>query len=79
MRVTSKGQVTIPQDVRERHGLLPGTEVEFVDDGHGVRLRKVRGMKRRGHRLVEHMRGRAAATTTRLSTDEIMALTRGEE
>ena len=76
MRVTSKGQVTIPQDVRERHGLLPGTEVEFVDDGHGVRLRRVKGRKRRGRGLVERLRGRA---TTPLSTDEIMALTRGEE
>jgi AbrB family looped-hinge helix DNA binding protein len=75
MRVTSKGQVTIPQDVRERHGLLPGTDVEFVDDGREVRLRKARGMKRRGRRLIAQLRGRA---TTRLSTDEIMALTRGE-
>jgi AbrB family looped-hinge helix DNA binding protein len=75
MKITSKGQVTIPQDVRERHGLLPGTEVEFVDDGDVVRLRKVAAGKRRGRRLVEHMRGRA---TGRLSTDEILALTRGE-
>jgi AbrB family looped-hinge helix DNA binding protein len=75
VRITSKGQVTIPQHVRERHGLLPGTEVEFVDDRHGVRLRKARKDRRRGRRLVEHLRGRV---TGRLSTDEIMALTRGE-
>ena len=30
MRITSKGQVTIPQEVRERFGLLPDTEVDFV-------------------------------------------------
>ncbi|MDQ3696800.1 MAG: AbrB/MazE/SpoVT family DNA-binding domain-containing protein [Gemmatimonadota bacterium] len=74
MRITSKGQVTIPQHIRERHGLLPGTEVAFVDAGNTVRIVKVRVPRGRGLRLVEHMRGRA---TARLSTDEIMALTRG--
>jgi AbrB family looped-hinge helix DNA binding protein len=33
MRITSKGQVTIPQSVRERCGLLPHTEVRFVEEG----------------------------------------------
>lgn len=75
MRVTSKGQVTIPQDVRERHGFLPGTEVRFIDDGTEVRLVKAEGTQPRGRGLVEHMRGRAR---TRLTTEEIMALTRGE-
>ncbi len=40
MRITSKGQVTIPQDIRERYGLLPHTEVEFVVEGETVVLRK---------------------------------------
>lgn len=75
MRITSKGQVTIPQDVRERHGFLPGTEVVFVDDGDAVRLVKGEGGRRRGQALLERMRGRA---TQRLTTDQIMALTRGE-
>lgn len=39
-RVTSKGQVTIPKDVRERLGLRPGDEIEFVDDRGGFRLQK---------------------------------------
>jgi AbrB family looped-hinge helix DNA binding protein len=73
MKITSKGQVTIPQEIRERYGLLPGTEVEFEVEGDSVLIRKARGRKRRGRRLVEQMRGRA---TVRLSTDEIMALTR---
>ena len=76
MRITSKGQVTIPQDLRDRHGLLPGTEVHFLDDGDAVRLVKAEGDGRRGRSLVERMRGKA---TTRLSTDDIMALTRGED
>ena len=75
MKITSKGQVTIPQEVRERHGLLPGTEVRFIDNGDEVRLVKVEGERRRGRALVERMRGRA---NTRLTTDEILALTRGD-
>ena len=74
MKITTKGQVTIPQDIRERHGFLPGTEVRFVDDGEDVRLVKAGEDLRRGRKLVAHMQGRAS---TRLTTDEIMALTRG--
>jgi AbrB family looped-hinge helix DNA binding protein len=76
MRVTIKGQVTIPQQIRGRHGFLPGTEVQFVDDDGVVRLVKVGDEPTRGRALVARMRGRAQ---TRLNTDEIMALTRGEE
>jgi len=75
MRITSKGQVTIPQDVREKTGLLPSTEVEFHVSGNKVFLEKVPGRRSRGRRLVQAMRGRA---TGRMTTDEIMALTRGE-
>lgn len=75
MRITSKGQVTIPIEIRERYGLLPGTEVEFEPAAEGVLVRKAVGPRRRGRSLIEHMRGRA---TRKLSTDEIMALTRGE-
>jgi AbrB family looped-hinge helix DNA binding protein len=76
MKITTKGQVTIPQDIRERHGFLPGTEVVFVDDGKEVRLMKATEERRRGRLLVARMRGRA---DTSLTTDEIMALTRGPE
>jgi AbrB family looped-hinge helix DNA binding protein len=76
MRITSKGQVTIPQEIREKAGLLPHTEVEFVYDGKTVQIvRANRGKKTsRGARLVEHMRGRG---TIKLTTDQIMAMTRG--
>ena len=75
MRITSKGQVTIPKQIRELYGLLPHTEVEFVPDGDAVRLRKVErpDANSRGRRAVAALRGRA---TVRMSTDEIMALTR---
>jgi len=77
MRLTSKGQVTIPLSIREKLGLLPDTEVEFTLDGDGVRMTKARrpGARSRGRAIVEHMRGRA---TSGLTTDEIMRLTRGE-
>jgi AbrB family looped-hinge helix DNA binding protein len=76
MRVTSKGQVTIPVEIRERLGLLPNSEVEFEVEGNAVRIRKARGRRARGRgrSVVEHLRGKA---TSGMSTDEIMALTRG--
>jgi AbrB family looped-hinge helix DNA binding protein len=73
MRLTTKGQVTIPLDIRERLGLLPYTEVEFEIDGDAVKIRKAQRGAGRGRDLIGRMRGRA---TTRLSTDEILALTR---
>jgi AbrB family looped-hinge helix DNA binding protein len=74
MRVTAKGQVTIPIEIRQRLGLLPDTEVEFEVVGGAVRIRRAARGKGRGRALVARLRGRA---TTKMSTDEIMALTRG--
>ncbi|CAN5563107.1 AbrB/MazE/SpoVT family DNA-binding domain-containing protein [soil metagenome] len=76
MKITTKGQVTIPQHIREELGLLPHTEVEFEIQEGAVLLRKAEGSQRRGRALIEHMRGRADAG---LSTDQIIALTRREE
>jgi bifunctional DNA-binding transcriptional regulator/antitoxin component of YhaV-PrlF toxin-antitoxin module len=39
MRVTSMGQVTISQSIRQRFGLLPHTEVRFVEEGCSATLR----------------------------------------
>jgi len=78
MRITTKGQVTIPQEIREQLGLLPNTEVTFdVVDGE-ARLRKAtrRGKLSRGDGVVARLRG--VRPSTKLSTDEIMALMRGE-
>lgn len=36
--LTGKGQIVIPADIRSRHGLTPGTQVEFVDEGGVIRL-----------------------------------------
>lgn len=75
MRITSKGQVTIPQAIREKAGFLPNTEVEFELDGRSVRIVKARnsGATSRGRALVDRLKGRG---DIRMSTDEIMALTR---
>lgn len=75
MRITSKGQVTIPQAVRERFGFHPHTEIEFYVEGQQVTIRKRDTAAAKGRALVEHLRGRATVT---MSTDDIMALTRGE-
>jgi AbrB family looped-hinge helix DNA binding protein len=76
MRVTSKGQVTIPRNVRQHLGILPQSEVEFVMEGTTVILRTATPESSKGKRLVENMRGRA---TVRMTTDEIMAFTRGDD
>lgn len=76
MKITSKGQVTVPQHIRERLGLLPNTDVEWrIRDGEAVLAKRDTGRGRRGQALIEHMRGRG---TVRMTTDEIMELTRGE-
>jgi AbrB family looped-hinge helix DNA binding protein len=74
MKITTKGQVTIPAAVRERLGLLPNTEVEFVVENGRAVLRKLRRSRRRGAKVVAHLRGRG---TVPMTTDEILALTRG--
>ena len=77
MRITSNGQVTIPKSIRDQLGLLPHTEVEFVLDGDSVRLVKIEAAKgeSRGARAVRLLRSGGPIA---MSTDEIMALTRGE-
>ena len=77
MRITSKGQVTIPQSLRERCGLLPHTEVRFVEEGGRVILEKLEGQPSRGEEGVQRLQ--KVRLRTRLSTDELLALTRGGE
>jgi AbrB family looped-hinge helix DNA binding protein len=81
MRLTEKGQVTIPKRVRDRLGIGPGSEVEFEIDGAGARLVKVEQPtvgESRGERLVRLLEeaGRRHADSG-LTTDEIMEMTRG--
>ena len=71
MRITSKGQVTIPREIRERFGFLPNTEVEFVVKRNTVHL--IKAASSRGEAIVRRLRG---TSTVRMSTDQILALTR---
>ncbi len=76
-RITSKGQVTIPQSIRESLHLLPHTEVEFTLKDGNVILKKVATKKgevgARGKQLIDSLRGKGSI---KMSTDEILALTR---
>ncbi|MDY6837374.1 MAG: AbrB/MazE/SpoVT family DNA-binding domain-containing protein [Thermodesulfobacteriota bacterium] len=74
MRVTTKGQVTIPQQIREKLGITPATEVDFVEEEGRVFLVKRKGKKAVNHRFAR-LRGVA---TVKMTTDEIMALTRSD-
>ena len=76
MKITSKGQVTIPQEMRERFGLHPQTEVEFASGDDGVLIRPARTKKGRFREWLARARGSA---TTGITTDEVMRLTRGED
>ena len=76
MRVTSKGQVTIPQPIREQLGIVPGTEVEFELENDGARLRRADG-RTRGAAIVARLSG--ALKDSEWTTDELMKLTRGED
>lgn len=75
-RVTSKGQVTIPKRVRERLNIKPGSVVEFelTDDAHVVLVKGGRAPRPRTSAFAR-VRGAAGSGMT---TDEIMALTRGD-
>lgn len=79
-RISSKGQITIPLDVRERLGLVPGTQVEFVVRDAEVVLRKggeggdpvdrvygVIDLGRSVDRILEELRGPAPAPAGRRS------------
>ncbi len=75
MHISSKGQITIPQEIRNEFGLFPDTEVEFIKKGNEIILKKIEGKNIKGKKIISHMRGKA---TIKMRTDEIMALTRGE-
>lgn len=76
MRVTSKGQVTIPVGVRRALGIEPGSQVEITARGDHAEIRATPHPPSRGEQIVQALSGTA---TTGLTTDEIMQMTRGEE
>jgi AbrB family looped-hinge helix DNA binding protein len=76
MRITSKGHVTIPQEIREKLGLLPHTEVEFAVERGVAVLRPKGGAQTRAQRLVSHLKTHGAKM--RMSSRELLSLLREE-
>ncbi len=75
MRVTTKGQVTIPQEIREKLGITPAVEIDFIEEKDRVYLVK-KEIKTKRTRKFNKLRGIA---NVKMTTDEIMALTRGDK
>ena len=71
MRVTTKGQVTIPRNIREVLGITPETEIDFIEDNGKFYIVRTDEPKLQGK--FNKLRGIA---TAKMSTDEIMKLTR---
>jgi AbrB family looped-hinge helix DNA binding protein len=57
VRITSKGQVTVPIDVRQQLGLHEGDEVEFIVDGNSARIVRAEPNDSHGRRLTARLRG----------------------
>jgi AbrB family looped-hinge helix DNA binding protein len=81
VRLNSKGQVTIPAQLRAKYDLHEGDELDVIEDADAGQLRIVRvdGAQSRGRRLVRRLRGSATARDVEgMTTDQLMALLRGE-
>jgi AbrB family looped-hinge helix DNA binding protein len=81
MRVTTKGQVTIPKQIRDHLGIGPGSEVEFVATDEGARLVAVNEnlSEEEASRRFSDVLGRMAGTLdlAGMTTDEYMVWLRG--
>jgi AbrB family looped-hinge helix DNA binding protein len=73
MRVTTKGQVTIPQEIREKLNITPAVEIDFIEEKDRIYLVKRKSQAKNTHKFSK-LRGVA---TVKMTTDEIMTLTRG--
>ena len=71
MKIGERGQVTIPKDIRQKYGLLPHMEVEFIPDKFGVLIRK-KGLK---NNPVDDVYG---ILNKRSNTDAYIAAIRGK-
>jgi AbrB family looped-hinge helix DNA binding protein len=79
MVLNSKGQVTIPAHLRAKYGLHAGDEVEVIEADGTLQIIRTEGAESRGQRLVRRLSNTATSQDVAdLSTDEIMALLRGD-
>lgn len=83
MRVTTKGQVTIPIEIREKLGIVPGSEVDFTLRNDSATMKRRKGNKKggmtRGELAVAALAGTATDRSLGLTTDDILRLTRGDD
>jgi AbrB family looped-hinge helix DNA binding protein len=75
MKVTTKGQVTIPQHIREKLGITPASEVDFVEEKGRIFLVK----RKEGKAAVQKFATLRGSATVKMTTNEIMALTRSDK
>lgn len=73
MKISTKGQVTIPVEMRIKLGMLPYTEVDFVLQDEGILIKKHQNSKRKSSKLLEQLSGKSRLN---MSTEYIMKLTR---
>jgi len=74
--ITVKGQITVPKELREAFGWKVGDEVAFLRENDGVKIVRAE-RRRRGRTIVERLKG--AAWNRKLTSDRLMAMTRGED
>ncbi len=73
MKVTTKGQVTIPSDLRKLHGIRPNSEVEFVDSKNGIFIRPKKADQKGLDKKLKEIRG---ILKGKITTDKLIKLTR---
>lgn len=78
MKVTSKGQITIPKAIREQFGLRPGTEVEVIVRGEDV-LIQPRTSSIQDDAIDDWLERFKGSATSKLTTDQFMRVTRGDD
>ena len=80
MRITSKGQVTIPAEIRAKAGLMPNTEVDFILEAGEVRIVRRGKSKKptRGQLAVERLRG-SATRSLGMSVDDYLDIVRDRD
>ncbi|HEY3780390.1 MAG TPA: AbrB/MazE/SpoVT family DNA-binding domain-containing protein [Fimbriimonadaceae bacterium] len=76
MKVTAKGQVTIPKHLRTQFNIEPGTELQFSIESNSLVATPIKRPCESAQKLVQRLRGTASVG---MSTDQIMALTRDEQ